>query len=371
MIPDLKIPQFSALLNTPPYQFDKSLKEELNSLLKALCKQKPLIKFTPLRKSVCMLCFLEISENQSSYTLPCACFQTIHVSCFKEQGPHLLLKPSSPTLKCTSCQKPLTQNDFRDAIGGIEFDKMLQQEKEKIRQFNEYEKRDKELAFKLQNEERKKHEASSMFTCNICFSEYKIEENCITLTCDHRFCSDCLCGHLKSKMTERKTKPKDLGCPSCFAAIDHNILKSVLKDDHRILEEIMMKTLSQSILAEGEVFLKCPKGNCNNVLVLDINNKEIKEHTCEICGTEFCVRGCPQPHKGQSCEQFLKWKEENDQGDQKFDLMAQQEKLRMCPKCKAWVQKIEGCNYILCRCKHEFCYVCGAHYPGHHSQCGH
>jgi hypothetical protein len=288
----------------------------------------------------------------------------------------------------------------------MEFNRLLDEERKKKNKMKENEELDMEIARKLQAEERKKIEAAVTFTCNICFSEMKIEENCITLDCEHRFCDECLRGNLKSKMDVGKCNPRDLACPSCNKPIIHNILSTILKNDIKHLDEIMMKSLSQSILVQGEVFLKCPKGDCNNVVVLSINDANITHHKCEVCGLDFCVRGCPKPHRPKTCEEhfayleeqkrleeerrlaeiqkiqeeakrqeemikFNAWKAENDKAEDKFNMLAQQEKLRNCPNCKAWVQKTEGCNYILCRCKYEFCYICGAHYPGHRSQCGH
>lgn len=34
-------------------------------------------------------------------------------------------------------------------------------------------------------------------------------------------------------------------------------------------------------------------------------------------------------------------------------------KFKQCPKCKFWVERIEGCSSMACRCGHEFCYDCG------------
>jgi hypothetical protein len=31
----------------------------------------------------------------------------------------------------------------------------------------------------------------------------------------------------------------------------------------------------------------------------------------------------------------------------------------LCTKCKLHVHKIEGCNHMMCRCGHHFCYICG------------
>lgn len=34
-----------------------------------------------------------------------------------------------------------------------------------------------------------------------------------------------------------------------------------------------------------------------------------------------------------------------------------------CPRCNVIVELESGCNHITCRCKHEFCYVCGLDWP--------
>ena len=31
-----------------------------------------------------------------------------------------------------------------------------------------------------------------------------------------------------------------------------------------------------------------------------------------------------------------------------------------CPKCRASVQKVSGCNHVRCRCGQYFCWLCGA-----------
>lgn len=35
---------------------------------------------------------------------------------------------------------------------------------------------------------------------------------------------------------------------------------------------------------------------------------------------------------------------------------------RKCPKCSIWVEKVDGCEYINCKCGIEFCYRCGEEY---------
>ena len=33
-----------------------------------------------------------------------------------------------------------------------------------------------------------------------------------------------------------------------------------------------------------------------------------------------------------------------------------------CPNCKFIVEKTDGCDHMTCRCRYEFCYVCGGKY---------
>ena len=34
-------------------------------------------------------------------------------------------------------------------------------------------------------------------------------------------------------------------------------------------------------------------------------------------------------------------------------------KFKICPKCKFWVEKNQGCNHMKCRWGTDFCYLCG------------
>lgn len=41
---------------------------------------------------------------------------------------------------------------------------------------------------------------------------------------------------------------------------------------------------------------------------------------------------------------------------------------RRCKKCLAVIEKNGGCNWINCRCGHQFCYFCHSTDPSHHDQ---
>lgn len=70
------------------------------------------------------------------------------------------------------------------------------------------------------------------------------------------------------------------------------------------------------------------------------------------CHMQLCSKGCGKAYHGSShCEVSL--------DDATEQLLATH---KSCPKCNAKVHKFEGCNHITCRCKIQFCYICGNEY---------
>ena len=170
------------------------------------------------------------------------------------------------------------------------------------------------------------------------------------------------------------------------------------------METILNRRLNPNTSKSKDIIVKCTKAECDNFFFLDPTSK-LTHHICELCGTDFCVRGCPKPHRPRTCKEhaiyleeqrkieeerrrieiekiqeeqkkqeelrrFNIWKEEQNRiNEELFNQLAQNERLGTCPNCHAKVQKVSGCNYIRCICTYEFCYVCSAHYPKHVRTC--
>ncbi|RVW49088.1 putative E3 ubiquitin-protein ligase RNF217 [Vitis vinifera] len=118
--------------------------------------------------------------------------------------------------------------------------------------------------------------------------------------------------------------------------------------------------------------------NCEGVLEVDdcrgIVAREVmekwEESECPVCRRLFCA-ACYVPwHSGVGCEEYQMMNEdEKGREDLMLRELAQEKKWRRCPQCKFYVEKIEGCLHITCRCTYQFCYACGAQWTQHHGGC--
>jgi E3 ubiquitin-protein ligase RNF144 len=64
----------------------------------------------------------------------------------------------------------------------------------------------------------------------------------------------------------------------------------------------------------------------------------------------FCAQ-CKVPwHDGVTCTEFQRLgKDERGREDLLLRKVAQKSKWQRCPKCKIYVERIEGCVHIICR----------------------
>lgn len=108
----------------------------------------------------------------------------------------------------------------------------------------------------------------------------------------------------------------------------------------------------------------CPRPSCGDFE--RYNSSFGRKITCK-CLQEICL-DCGKNYHGSpfciSCSNSRKC--ENSYLDLGFD----PENVRLCPTCKAPIEKAEGCNHMVCYyCEYEFCWICGETYSkDHYSQ---
>lgn len=79
-----------------------------------------------------------------------------------------------------------------------------------------------------------------------------------------------------------------------------------------------------------------------------------EKQVCKSCNFEICGKGCGRCYHGN-----LKCDSEST------EMTAYVMKLYInshCPGCKQYLEKIEGCNHMTCRCKTQYCNQCGNEY---------
>eukprot|EP00171_Calliarthron_tuberculosum_P019374 IDg19374t1 len=75
---------------------------------------------------------------------------------------------------------------------------------------------------------------------------------------------------------------------------------------------------------------------------------------CPLCDTATCAECIAPWHAKQSCAEA--------RPDGALDALAAQRRWRRCPSCTTLVDRVDGCNFVRCRCGTGFCYACGVAY---------
>ncbi|XP_031130287.1 probable E3 ubiquitin-protein ligase RNF217 [Ipomoea triloba] len=199
------------------------------------------------------------------------------------------------------------------------------------------------------------------FTCEICIEpmlsprKFKNRESC-----SHPFCSDCIVKYIAVKLECNAAK---IQCPAldCAEFLDPIACRTLLGP------QLFVKWCD--VLCEAAVLewdrCYCPNRNCS-VLIVNECGGTVKRSKCPSCKVLLCFH-CKLPwHAGFRCEES---RELRDRNDVAFGVLAEQKRWARCPRCRHFVERIEGCKIINCRCGISFCYKCGKQVHQHWCGC--
>ncbi|EGC29258.1 hypothetical protein DICPUDRAFT_43095 [Dictyostelium purpureum] len=236
--------------------------------------------------------------------------------------------------------------------------RLLEQEQDQIdRERREEAYRNEQAVKNMINEDKKIIERElemKTYQCFICFDEHPIEKIYTLDECFHRFCNGCLEQHFSTQIFNGGVKNIRCPDPDCgrlvsYHEVKHNVDTSTLSKYEEFLLQIS--------LSEDPNFRTCPRSNCNTALIGDPDAPMI---VCpkESCKFAYCFNCKDAWHSDITCEQYKRWKEENDQAERKFQEWSRAN-TKPCPKCNSKIEKNGGCNHMTCkRCSHEFCWLC-------------
>lgn len=137
----------------------------------------------------------------------------------------------------------------------------------------------------------------------------------------------------------------------CTQPIPGSIIKPLLTRDD---QQCFLKAV-QEFSTPWEKRIFCPNPSCNEFIPPrpKPDPKHPFDGVCRECRTRVCTMCKMRAHPlGQDCPNDL----ELDQ----VLRMGEKSGWRRCYKCRTLVELSQGCTHMTCRCKAQFCYICGA-----------
>ncbi|KAM9617017.1 E3 ubiquitin-protein ligase RNF19B-like isoform 4-T6 [Morphnus guianensis] len=204
-------------------------------------------------------------------------------------------------------------------------------------------------------------EGRELVECPLCLLPQPPEAFPTLASCDHRSCRACLEQYLRIAVSESRVQ---VACPHCPAALQP-------ADVHRLLAEPALRDkyeefLLRRLLVADPGTRWCPAPDCSYA-VIAYGCAECPRLTCgrEGCGTEFCYH-CRQPwHPDGPCVPVPPAPSLASPAAQLVhpeDLAhAEAEDIKVCPRCSAFIMKINdgSCNRMNCTvCGCLFCWLC-------------
>ncbi|XP_077502696.1 E3 ubiquitin-protein ligase RNF31-like [Amblyomma americanum] len=187
------------------------------------------------------------------------------------------------------------------------------------------------------------------------FPECDLDRNKLR-PCQHTGCSVCLKAHFWNGAENGQ-----LSCLQCDAEIlQHEnicLLRSIFGGEY---DDFDRRLLERSIERQSE-YVYCINEKCGRCFNVPEGLTRLDCPFCRTVACALCKSKWRKEHERRSCEEFKKWKAENDPDDPEFQT---QDLIRRtaieCPRCQTQYFKAKGgCAHFTCgNCKREFCECC-------------
>lgn len=190
--------------------------------------------------------------------------------------------------------------------------------------------------------------------CTICFETKHGHEYDIMDCCNQPFCTECMTEHLTACLHEGNLE--ELKCPNqnCSKTITEPIMRAITLHNNAIYDQYLEVSL-QEYLNKDSLTRHCLTPNCVFQFLKDPDCGETI--ICESCKKEYCSDCLFNHNLNITCDQAKTERDPNLADDAALAWIM--ENTRQCAQCGNAVERSKGCNHMICRCKYEFCYVCG------------
>ncbi|XP_069100943.1 uncharacterized protein [Argopecten irradians] len=199
-------------------------------------------------------------------------------------------------------------------------------------------------------------------TC-LCESHSPQADGFILLTCQHYFCIECWRLHI---ITRIKEGANDIPCQAfkCREYIDQILVRILVSCD---LFNQWMSRKKERLLESSQLWHWCPSPSCHKVAkVISTGTRFTDDNVPVLCDCDrtWCF-GCQKDiHWPATCEQYSTYRKQlakNNHIDGEMgttNTRIYYVDVKKCPRCKHPIEKNGGCPHMVCRCSHNFCWMC-------------
>ncbi|KAJ5802873.1 uncharacterized protein N7503_005323 [Penicillium pulvis] len=170
--------------------------------------------------------------------------------------------------------------------------------------------------------------ASNQQECIACMEALPAEDMS-KCPCSHYYCNSCIESFVEATLADISLfPPKCCGTPIPWSTIKPALRDSMVKKFEERLAEVNKPPppVPQTICSDKRCLTPIPADRVHDHVGIC---PKCKCSTCTFCGNES--------HPGD-CNNKKEWK--------KLEITAKQRKWKMCPTCKAFVERTYGCNHI-------------------------
>ncbi|KAJ7591758.1 hypothetical protein C8J56DRAFT_857347 [Mycena floridula] len=183
--------------------------------------------------------------------------------------------------------------------------------------------------------------------CLVCADIITASSRSYRAPCGHLFCPPCLVDFSRAMISSEALWPPKC----CDMNLDAEFQQHI---DSDLAEELSRKNIEYNVRPQDRVY--CANPRCS--MFIGGQERLTKPHAeCENCYTRVCISCRDIEHPGQPCQDHL--------GEAEFMEIAQANGWQRCLSCTAMVELTGGCPHVVCRCRSEFCYRCGAAWRNH------
>lgn len=188
--------------------------------------------------------------------------------------------------------------------------------------------------------------------CCACFTAIESPSDAFRLEyCGHTYCLDCIQMQVAPLTI---TFPVNCAADGCSKPFVWKDFENLFRRTNVKLRQITESSLKCYIGANKKLVHNCPTPDCSMVYKV---TQDGKPFFCYHCGITICTKCHEQYHDGLTCEMYQSYKEADQ--ELKGWLQRDSHNRKLCPSCTTPIEKIGGCNYMVCTsCKSHVCWVC-------------